>query len=499
MLRIRSEHTAPAILALGFALVLPIVAMAQSPSGPGLSSGSGSGTGTGESSAIGRNETGSISGVGPAQGLGNESGGLVPSTSGIPLLPPGESIPLGPGAMTTFPDDEGLFPFSVFLQESGQNTNGELSQVQPREIEFAQSITDPAERSLTLIKVANVAIFGNQLHLAHRSLRDAVKASDQVQDTKLHDLRMIALINSLDSLAEAFLREGKMDLSLPEFDDLGDDASEPPAIEEKKTLDRNSLIARAEHEWRHAAHVAGHIFSPTYRSEMLYRVVESQAYGSQTVLAEFPSVEAETDAEAANNAAKSQSLEARAKQLLAGSAEFAKRIERPVWRDRALVAAATAGAQAKMFDESLKIARMIPQPEIRTDALVRIAEIQARRSDPDGATQTYHEAAEAVASIPLDDPRAILAGVLIDNLISVGRFDDARSVVTLYPDVARRMVALGAVAESQGFRGAAGSAVEWIKRDVPEEYRPVLYRKLRFGTLSAIEQNRSRDLSGRGR
>jgi len=495
MLRIRSEHTAPAILALGFALVLPIVAIAQGPAGPGLSSGSGSGTGTGESSAIGRNDTGSISGVGPAQGLGNESGGLVPSTSGIPLMPPGESIPLGPGVMTTFPDDEGLFPFSVFLQESGQNTSGELSQVQPREIEFAESITDPAERSLTLIKVANVAIFGNQLHLAHRSLRDAVKASARVQDPKLHDLRMIAVINSLDSLAEAFLREGKMDLTLPEFDDLGDDSGDPPAIEEKKTLDRNSLIARAEHEWSHAAHVAGHITSPTYRSEMLYRVVESQAYGSQTILAEFPIVEAEADAEAA----KSQSLEARARQLLAGSAEFAKRIDRPVWRDRALVAAATAGAQAKMFDEALKIARMIPQPEIRTDALVRIAEIQARRSDPDGATQTYHEAAEAVASIPLDDPRAILAGVLIDNLISVGRFDDARSVVTLYPDVARRMVALGAVAESQGFRGASKSAVEWIKQDVPEEYRPVLYRKLRFGTLSAIEQNRSRDLSGRGR
>ncbi len=73
----------------------------------------------------------------------------------------------------------------------------------------------------------------------------------------------------------------------------------------------------------------------------------------------------------------------------------------------------------------------------------------------------------AVASIPLDDPRAILTGVLIDNLISVGRFDDARATTVLYPDTPARMVALGAIAESQGRRGLAESARDWIARDVP--------------------------------
>jgi hypothetical protein len=88
--------------------------------------------------------------------------------------------------------------------------------------------------------------------------------------------------------------------------------------------------------------------------------------------------------------------------------------------------------------------------------------------------------------------------VLIDNLISVGRFDDARVSVGLYPDEPRKLVALGAIAESQGRRGAASSALAWINRDVPSQYRSQLYRRVSNGVVSAIEQNRSRDLSNRG-
>ncbi len=128
---------------------------------------------------------------------------------------------------------------------------------------------------------------------------------------------------------------------------------------------------------------------------------------------------------------------------------------------------------------------------------LKVTETQARRGDPKGATQTYKEAAEAVASIPLDDPRAVLAGVLIDNLVAVGRFEDARASVGLYPDEPRRLVALGAIAESQGRRGAAKSAVAWIERDVPAQYRSQLYRRVSNGVVSAIENSRTRDLSNR--
>ncbi|MCA1686400.1 MAG: hypothetical protein LC745_10585 [Planctomycetia bacterium] len=159
---------------------------------------------------------------------------------------------------------------------------------------------------------------------------------------------------------------------------------------------------------------------------------------------------------------------------------------------------ASSAAESRQFSRALEIARRIPQPEVRTDALLKIAETQARRGDPNGATATYREAAEAVASIPLADPRAVLAGVVIDNLIAVGRFEDARVSVALYPDEARRYVALGAIAESQGRRGAAASANAWINREVPPQYRSQLYRRVSNGVVSAIESNRTRDLSNRG-
>ncbi|WP_406693451.1 hypothetical protein V5E97_20710 [Singulisphaera sp. Ch08] len=338
-----------------------------------------------------------------------------------------------------------------------------------------------------------MAIFGDQLHLAHRALGEAAAAALAVTDPTVHDLRLIAIINGLNNLSEALLRDGKADLSIPDY-------NEPlSALPKSPEVDRETLISRAELEWSRAAFLASRINNPTYHTEMLYRVVESQSFGSQTIVNEFPHLESKDDKTAPSNPSQIHPLDARADKLLLKSSETAKLINRPVWRDRALVAAATAAAHSKQYARGLQIAQMIPQPEVRSDALVKIAEAQARGDDPDGATATYHEAAVAVASIPLDDPRAILAGVLIDNLISVGRFEDARRLIVLYPDESRRLTALGAIAESQGFRGASESAIEWITKEIPKEHQPVLYRKLRFGMLAAIEQNRSRDMSSRDR
>jgi hypothetical protein len=280
------------------------------------------------------------------------------------------------------------------------------------------------------------------------------------------------------------------------------------------------------------------------------------AYGSQTVMTDF------TTSPGAATAGGEETFAGPADQILRDAAAVVPWVERPVWRDRSLVAIASAASSSRQFARGIEVARMIPQPEVRTDALVRLAEGQARFADREAriaeedereaasaderarkltedaerelrteakkealaerdrwlaerdrrradrparlenaraisksATGTFHEAAVAVASIPLADPRAVLAGVLIDNLISVGRFDDARATVVLYPDTARRIIALGAVAESQGKRGAAESAREWINRDVPAEYRAELLRRVNNGILSAIEQNRSRDLN----
>jgi hypothetical protein len=539
--------------------------------GPGLSSGSGQGTGTGASSGIQRNYSGSSSGIGPGSAtgaIGPESGGMTPITGnragtgtyppppirdfgmGGRLRPRGPApadggVPAGPGAGVSFPDDPALFPFNPMPEGEGGNPS-EMSVVQQSQLDEARKISTPGDRSLALQRVANAAIFSNQLALAHTALGEAAEAAVQERIPLVHDQRLIAIIMTDMNLAEAHLREGK-DLSRPEFDTKSNPL---PAT------DRTVLIQRAGVEWQRSAATARRILNPTFRSEMLYRLVDNMAYGSQTIMTDFaPAVGDES------NGGKDP-YAGPADQILRVAADAVQWIERPVWHDRALVAIATAASASKQFERGLEVARLIPQPEVRTDALVRLAEGLARfaereartaaedvqeaensakhaeklaadaeketRAEPrkellaerdrllaerdrlladrparsehartatDLATRTYREAAVAVASIPLDDPRAILAGVLIDNLISVGRFEDARSTTVLYPDTARRMIALGAIAESQGRRGAAESARQWIARDVAPELRAELLRRVNNGILSAIEQNRSRDLN----
>jgi hypothetical protein len=454
-------------------------------------------------------------------------------------------IPFGPGTNVTFPDDPGLFPFAPITESEG-GISTETSTVQQSQLDAARKIDTPGDRSLALQRVADAAIFSNQLSLAHLALGEAAQAGVEEQVRLVHDQRLIAIITTYMSLAEAHLREGK-DLSRPEYDIKSNPLP---------TSDRTVLIRRAGVEWQRAVAIARAILNPTYRSEMLYRVIDNMAYGSQTIMTDFTPVVIDGPDGGRDPYAGP------ADQILRDAANSVQWIERPVWHDRALVAIAAAASASKQFARGLEVARMIPQPEVRTDALVRLAEGQARfaerearvaeedareaensakraerlaadaenetrpeakkellaerdrllaerdrmvadrparlenaRTISNHATTTYRDAAIAVASIPLDDPRAILAGVLIDNLISVGRFEDARATIVLYPDTARRMVALGAIAESQGRRGAAESARYWIHRDVPAEYRAELLRRVNNGILGAIKDNRSRDLN----
>jgi len=111
-----------------------------------------------------------------------------PWTSHPPILPPVASttLPTSPFNSGIAPTislastslssaNASLFPFSAFPGEGGGRTDPpDLNQVQPRELEFARSITDPGDRSLTLQRVANVAItqpatdtgFGRQLQVS---------------------------------------------------------------------------------------------------------------------------------------------------------------------------------------------------------------------------------------------------------------------------------------------------------------------------------------------
>jgi hypothetical protein len=139
------------------------------------------------------------------------------------------------------------------------------------------------------------------------------------------------------------------------------------------------------------------------------------------------------------------------------------------------------------------LSRGIDNAESRAEAMLLLAESQCRHGHNDAATPAYEAAARAVASIQQEGLRGVLAGFLVDSLIAVGRFDDARACVVCYPEESEKFVALGAIAESQGRRGGAEAARRWIASEVPPQYRPTLYRRVTTGILAAVEQNRSRE------
>ncbi|MHC5538634.1 hypothetical protein ACYOEI_10465, partial [Singulisphaera rosea] len=281
MTRKRFETTIPAALALGLAVSIPLSVSAQV--GPGLSSGSGEGTGTGYSSGVQNNRSGSVSGVGPGSsglGVNGEEGPRGPANYN--RLPPNFVVPFGPGVDTRFPDDTTLFPFAHDPQGGAKGVGDSLAKVQPKELEYARQIADPGERTLTYQRIGAVAIFSNQLPVAHEALGEAAKSVVEISDTTIRDLRLLSIIHTLDNLSESYLREGKID-TLPA---PSDDESAP--LPKDATGDRVKVITRAEFEWRRAAFLASKLENPTYRNEMLYRVADSEAFGSLTIMNEFP-------------------------------------------------------------------------------------------------------------------------------------------------------------------------------------------------------------------
>jgi hypothetical protein len=450
-------------------------------SGSGTGNDVGSTTGTGGNSSTGAASTITGSGRGIRQGsTGFGTGAFGPDGRARGGNPNYRSRVIGANPAARFPDDASLVPLEA-LEGSAPGNPSELSSVPPNLLREARKIPDPAERSLTLTRLANAAIFSAELNEAHHALTEAGNAALLVEDRLVHDQRLISAIVALLTLAEADLREGKGDTLIPEIAE-----ALPPTTK----IDRNALIRRADLEWQRAFYLAVRIHNITFRNEYIFRVVDAESFGTQTISKDYPT----TGSRTGFNEPKEPYHEI-AEKLIRRAADEAQECDRPVWRDRALVETAVNAAGGRLYTVALEVARRIPQPEVRTDALVRIAEIQATKSDhPEAATATYQEAARAVASIPLDDPRAVLAGVLIDNLISVGRFEDARRSVILYPDTARRMTALGAVAYSQGRRNGSSEARKWIAKEVPEEHRGILYRRVTEGIIDAIEQNRSRAL-----
>jgi hypothetical protein len=468
------------------------------------SSGSGAGTGTGMSSGFpGSTGTGreSSSGLGTT-GTGRQTPGYTP-------LPPAM-----PGGNLTRPIDRRPGGGRDVPPPTGMST------VSPDLFLDARSVADPGERALALVRIAQTAVFSRQLDEAHTALFEAGPAALAERNRLIREQRLTAIVDVLLSLAEERMGEPSEPEASPTTDTPStspaapmpitpgtpptatspspsqETAPIPPPIQAAPlpTPDRMTRLRAALPEWAQAADLARRIDGVTARTETLFRIVESEAFSSQRLITDpLRIVGARPDPSRLD-----PNLRAFTDHLLASAAAHASMIERPIWRDFAAFTIISNAAASSQFTRGFQIARAIVQPEARTDALIRLAEGQALNNRPSEATAAYEEAARSVALIPQEDPRETLVGVLIDSLISFGRFDDARACVPIYSFPSRQLVALSAVAESQGRRGLAESARQWIANENPA-FKPLLYRKVNDGILASIERDRSKELSNQGR
>ncbi len=497
----------PAI-GLGFAIsafwAAPTLAQGRLPN-----SGSGSGTGTGMSSGFpGSTGTGREAGV----GVGTTGTGA----EGI------NSMRL----QGAFPDPNLTRPIDRRPLSAGTTAGyGGMSSITPELFFDARAVRDPGERSLALIRIAQTAIFSRQFDQAHTALFEAGPAALADRNPLIREQRITAIVTSLLNLAEERMSEtSDVDLTAPPPEDTTKPATPPPPSfpmpapsaspstppttspspsEAQKPPEaapippkpRIEKLRAALPEWDEAVRLAGQLESATPRTETYFRIVESEAFSSQRLVTD-PIRGSQGSGGRPDPARLDPEIRAYADNLLASAARIASAIERPIWRDYAAFRIISNAATSGQFTRGFQIARAIEQPEARTNALIRLAEGQALNGRPNDATAAYEEAARSVTLIPQEDPREILIGVLIDSLISFGRFDDARACVPLYSFSSRQLTALSAVAESQGRRNLAESARLWIARENPA-FQPVLYRKVNDGILASIESNRSKDLSDR--
>lgn len=462
-------------LGLGLSLIVAL-APAGRAQGPRISTGSGSGTGTGQSA-------GSFG----ATGTGTESGGLGATGTGMEGGPGGAGgmpYPRGHGGMAR-PTGPRIDPMEMPLPGGPGHAQRLIGKADTDLMRDALAITDPGERSLALVRVARTSVFLGRPDLGHIAVFKAAEDAQLVPDATLRDQRIVNVIEAALSLAEEHMRE------VHPFEDDGASLHPGPGLPEPIKADRRSNLDSGRKEWDLAFTLAFAVQNPSARTETAFSVVESESLGSSALVRE-PFRLAGRRPDPSQLPALTRNF---SDALLATAIDHAQRIDRPVWRDRALIAIATNAAVSGQFARAAQAAGTILQPEVRTDALLKIAENQVIFGRPTDATATYERVARTISEVPLADPRETLVGVLIDSLIAFGRFDDARAAVVLYANPANPPIALAAVAESQGRRNLAASAQEWIAKETSPELRSLLYRKLNDGLLAAFEQKRSAELS----
>ncbi len=486
----------------GFALGVTALAIAPgfaeaqqaaNPSNANISTGSGAGTSPGVSPGS-LPSAESITNTQPGQpGLPDDSGGT--RTMPAPGLPDLENPSYGPPYSSDPYEIDGP-PTSPFDDATGIGPNlpGGLSgfrtrtaspekfkAVNARLMSEARAISDPADRALSFDRVARAKILVDEWEQAIQALTEGGQSATVITDPLIRDVRLEALTSTAIALAEELVREATIkDVYRDPLD------NRPP-----RTLEvRLDYLRTASRSIALGGNLAFAIQGEDYRSLALFNLVQNQAINSQAVsrFAEDrdPGLEVRSTSEL-------NDLRQMADTMLVEAESEAVRIPLAVWRDQALVRVASSAAASGQYNRGLMIARKIPQPENRADAQIRLAEMMARANRARAATAAYQEAVQSVVAIPLEDPRASLGAVLLDSLLAVGRFQDARSAAVLIRDPLLRTRALGAVAKSMGERGLTNLVEEWVNSEPDPMLRDRLRREASEGYVDWLQRSRPSD------
>lgn len=359
-----------------------------------------------------------------------------------------------------------------------QLTPEEIRRIDQELLENIQQIRSPDERVLALVRAAAYKTALKEFDVARRALDRASDSALQVSETLRRDLRLIGVAEHYARLA----------YEMVDLEALIEPASSSLLEEETPVQPERRLeLIRSAYDCMQQAHRLAKLVTRTsYANEAFFSLSERSSNLGQSI-GDVAIIRADSRQDLA---IINKDLRELADAFIVQGAQISRENPSAPWRDRGLVAVVGSAADSNQFDRGLEIAGGIPTPEVRAEAMIRLAEAESLRASAAEATKAYQLAARAIASIHIADLRSTLANVLIDSLIAAGRFPDARRAIVLYPDTRRQLEALGAIAESMGSRGMGDQAREWINREVADQYRDQLLRQVNDGVLSSLENFR---------
>jgi hypothetical protein len=344
-----------------------------------------------------------------------------------------------------------------------------MSEIEEFALDDALRISVPEDRSRALEHSAQASVLSGHRERGLDILRQAGEATLGIYDPLMRDMRLRSIVMTANNLSEISTRE-----ALPSIALSGEET--PEAARERRTTSLHT--ARSANQI--AGQFAERIHGLNYRSEMMAAVVESILRNSEEI---FQRLIPLSDTLETTGPATSEG-----DAQLNAAHQLAQRIPQPVWRNRELVRVASIAAGSNRFEVARLVANGIPHALSRGEALINVAESQARDNLDVDATTSYQDAFDTILNIPDISPRISLGAVLLDSLLAVGRFEDARLTTQVITDPQLKLRALGAIARSMGERGLAEDARLWIEAEPSATSRDRLRSELAAGLVRWIEK-----------